>query len=410
MKIRSITYFTNPGWPIISGVLEGAADFIPAARSAFEAAGYQVQTARLATPPFPTLLPDCNPTRVTEFALELEAAAIRMGYEYVAIGPALPEYPGSYHAIPAVVRATNATFASGVMASPEHGVSLQAVRACAEIIQALGPQNPNGFANLYFAALGNVPPGAPFFPAAYHDGGPPQFAIATEAADLAVTAFSTAASLSEARRNLTAALESNAARLCGAVKSIPEAVSVDQGARFGGIDFSLAPFPEIELSLGTAMERLGIPKLGLHGSLAAAAILADTIDWADFPHTGFSGMMLPVLEDATLAARAAEGNLSIKDLLLYSAVCGTGLDTIPLPGDATIEQISAVLLDLAALSLRLDKPLTARLMPIPGKAAGDQTDFNFPFFANSRVMAVEAESLMGHLAGNENFDLHQREH
>jgi uncharacterized protein len=60
--------------------------------------------------------------------------------------------------------------------------------------------------------------------------------------------------------------------------------------------------------------------------------------------------MMPVLEDATLARRAAEGTLTIKDVLLYSAVCGTGLDTIPLPGDTTAEQITPLLLDLCALA------------------------------------------------------------
>jgi uncharacterized protein (UPF0210 family) len=103
--------------------------------------------------------------------------------------------------------------------------------------------------------------------------------------------------------------------------------------------------------------------------------------------------MLPVLEDAVLAERAAEGSLTVKDLLLYSAVCGTGLDTVPLPGDTSANQIAAVLLDLAALAVRLDKPLTARLMPIPGKKAGDPTNFNFDYFANSRVMGLEARPL-----------------
>jgi uncharacterized protein (UPF0210 family) len=99
------------------------------------------------------------------------------------------------------------------------------------------------------------------------------------------------------------------------------------------------------------------------------------------------------LEDNVLAERAAEGHVGIKDLLLYSAVCGTGLDTIPLPGDITQDQISAILFDLAFLSLRLDKPLTARLMPIPGKKAGEPTSFDFPYFANSKVMNVEAGKL-----------------
>lgn len=100
-----------------------------------------------------------------------------------------------------------------------------------------------------------------------------------------------------------------------------------------------------------------------------------------------------MLEDSVLAKRAAEGTLTIKDALLYSAVCGTGLDTIPLAGDTTAEQLVPLLLDLSALALRLDKPLTARLMPIPGKKAGDETNFDFPFFANSKVMALDSTEL-----------------
>src|SRR4030095_4597447 len=130
-----------------------------------------------------------------------------------------------------------------------------------------------------------------------------------------------------------------------------------------------------------------------HGSLSAAAILTEAIDRAAFLHTGFSGFMQPILEDPVRATRAAEGILSIKDVLLSSAVCGTGLDTIPLPGDTTSQQLVPLLLDLSALALRLDKPLTARLMPIPGKKAGDDTNFDFAFFAQSKVMNLESNGL-----------------
>jgi hypothetical protein len=118
--------------------------------------------------------------------------------------------------------------------------------------------------------------------------------------------------------------------------------------------------------------------------------------------------MLPVLEDAVLAQRLGQGLLSVQDLLLYSAVCGTGLDTIPLPGDVSPEQLSAVLLDLAALALRLDKPLTARLMPIPGKRAGEPTEFDFPYFANSRILGLRAGPPGGLLAGDETLALSRR--
>ncbi len=98
--------------------------------------------------------------------------------------------------------------------------------------------------------------------------------------------------------------------------------------------------------------------------------------------------MLPVLEDATLAARSMQYTLD--SLLLYATVCGTGLDTIPLPGDTPTDALAAILLDLATLAVKLDKPLTGRLMPIPGLRAGDMTQFDFEYFANARVLETRS--------------------
>jgi uncharacterized protein (UPF0210 family) len=153
------------------------------------------------------------------------------------------------------------------------------------------------------------------------------------------------------------------------------------------------------------MEAAGV-SIGKSGAVAAAALLTQVLDEGKWKKTGFNGMMLPVLEDAVLAQRSSQGVLSIQDLLLYSAVCGTGLDTVPLPGSATADQLSAVLLDVAALSLRLNKPLTARLMPIPGKQAGDPTAFDFAYFANGGVMALNAEPLSAPIATAGSIPLH----
>ncbi len=404
MKIRSITYFCNPGWPLDEEVLSRAGGFSAAARQAFEAAGYEVQTARLAAVPFPALVSRSGDQGLVDLARALEAAARQQGYDYVSLGPALPEALHSYAAIPASLAATEMAFLAGLMTTPGGSVSLPAVRACAEVIRQAATISADGFANLRFAALANVPPGSPFFPAAYHSGGEPIFALALQAADLAVNAFTWATSLAEARSGLVQSMELHAQSL----ETVARRLENRLDARFAGIDFSLAPFPQAELSLGTALESLGLPALGLHGSLAAAAFLADAMDRASFHRAGFNGLFLPVLEDAVLARRAQEGVLNIKDMLLYSAVCGTGLDTIPLPGDTTAEELAAVLLDLASLAQRLDKPLTARLMPIPGAKTGDPTGFDFPYFANSRVMALDSRPLSGLLSGEETFDLRPR--
>jgi uncharacterized protein len=404
MKIRTITTFLNPGWPLDEKLLDQAGQFNRAAQDAFTAGGYEVQTTRLATVTFPQLLPGTHLMDALVFAQSLEKAVTARGYGYICIGPATPDNLRSYSLLPDIFANTENISASGVIADKTHGISLPAIRACAEIIHQCVANDPNGFGNFYFTALANVPPGGPFFPSGYHGGGPPTFALGTEAADLAVEAFSSAQTLAEARENLIDAVESNARNL----SQIAESLDTQYAIRFTGIDFTLAPFPDEALSIGTALERLGISALGLSGSTAAAAFLVDTLERAKFPRVGFNGLMLPVLEDATLAARAADGSLTVTDLLLMSTVCGTGLDTVPLPGDTTPEQLAAILLDVAALSLRLEKPLTARLVPIPGKKAGDLIEFDFPYFANSRVMGVRAGRLQGLFAGNEQILLKSR--
>ena len=404
MKIRSITYFINPHWPFDESALLQAGDFIAVARPAFEAAGYTVQTTRLATIPFPRLLYKIESDSAIELGTSLENIAQLRGYDYVSLGPALPEVPTSFALIPQVLATTENVFMAGSMTTSNGSVSLTAVRACAEIISETATISPDGFANLRFAALAKVPPGAPFFPAAYHEGDNPTFALATEAADLAVETFNQAPNLAEARQRLVKTIETHAQALHKTANNL----SCQFDLPFSGIDFTLASFPQEALSFGHAMEQMGLPAVGLHGSLAAAAILADTLDRASFQHTGFNGLMLPVLEDAILASRSAVGQLTIKDLLLYSAVCGTGLDTIPLAGDTSAEALYALLLDLATLSQRLSKPLTARLMPLPGKKVGDPTDFDFPYFTNSRVMALDAQPLLGLLEGEDTFNLIQQ--
>ena len=406
MKIRSITYFCNPKYPLDEKVLRKAGRFLSKAKAVYESVGYEVQTVRLATIPFPKILGAANINKLPEYTGQIADIAQQLNIGYVSLGPAIPETPRSYEVIPEAIFVSKNVFFGGVMAGktnselPDSRIFLAAVRACAEIIVKSAPIEQNGFANLQFAALANVEAGAPFFPAAYHDKDTPAFAIATESADLAVNAFENAKGLEEGRNNLVGEIEKHGKKLAKVAKSLR--------VKFYGIDFSLTPFPDDAHSLGNAVEKMGIPKIGLHGSLAAAAILTEAIDRADFPHTGFSGFMQPMLEDSILAKRAAEGILTIKDALLYSAVCGTGLDTIPLPGDTTAEQIVPLLLDLCALALRLDKPLTARLMPVPGKKAGDDTNFDFGFFANSKVLALDSAGLNSPFNNHEVLQIKKR--
>ncbi len=382
MNIRSVTCFVNVDDLTPQGsTVRRAGQLAHEARAALEAAGLSVQTARLATQPLSHLPGD--PLRL---AADLWPQCREAGFEYLSLGPLLAAAPDAnlprLDLIPDLIRTTEGVFAGVLTAQQGQGLHLAAIRRTAQIVHEIAHTTESGFGNLRLAMLANVGPHTPFFPAAYHDGGPPALAIATESADLAVAAFSQAGSLEEARTRLVAAVETAAGQITALIRPLAEC----HQTRFVGIDFSPAPFPEEMRSIGAAVERLGVDRFGAPGTLFAASLLTDCLRRAEFPRCGFCGLMLPLLEDAILAARSREGLFSVNDLLLYSAVCGTGLDTLPLPGDISQEELAGILLDVAALALRLDKPLTARLMPIPGAQAGDLTTFDFEYFANGRVL------------------------
>lgn len=198
MKIRSITYFCNPKFPLKEKILQDAGKFLSKAKSAYEAAGYEVQTVRLATIPFPKLFGEKHIDELPKFASQFANAIKDAGILYASLGPALPELPRSYEVIPDAIAASEDVFFSGAMTDRQN-IHLAQVKACAEIIVKCAPLDPNGFANLRFAALANVNAGAPFFPAAYHNDDAPAFAIAMESADVAVNAFAGQSTLDEGR-------------------------------------------------------------------------------------------------------------------------------------------------------------------------------------------------------------------
>ena len=166
--------------------------------------------------------------------------------------------------------------------------------------------------------------------------------------------------------------------------SLGQSLASDFGLSFGGIDLSPAPLGED--SIVSALEVSGYGPIGSSGTVALVAALTSALKGTGLPTCGYCGLMLPVLEDATLGQRWEEGLVTTHELLLYSAVCGTGLDTVPLPGDTEPTEIARLLCDVATLALRLNKPLSARLFPVPGKKSGQRTEFTSPYLTNTLVL------------------------
>jgi uncharacterized protein (UPF0210 family) len=283
--------------------------------------------------------------------------------------------------VPEFIKRRDNFFSSIQVASSENGINLSALSSGAKIIKELS--DPDPFKNLNFCISSNVSPDTPFFPAAYHTSENPSFSLALEIADEVVKVFETSKNINDAQVKLRAHFE----EIYDTLIKICDPLATKHKIKFHGIDFSPAPYPSVERSIGTAFEKLNYEYFGAYGSLLAVALITNAIPKKD-KIIGFSGFMPSVLEDFTIARSLIENNFSLDTLLLYATLCGTGLDCIPLPGDITEKELFYILLDICTISLRLKKPLTARLMPIPGKEAGDDVKFDFEYFAPSKIMDI----------------------
>ena len=383
MKIRSITVGLSPDVPLRAGKVMAAGKFATRVRGACEAMGIEVQTLRLSTPPFPTYLYKCTDNEVLDFGKDLEACCRDQGFEYCALGPVGFTVPGRERFLELALRLiteTSTLFTSAFLTGQGARSSGRATLEIARVIQEIARETDDGFGNLRFAALINCPPHIPFFPAAYHEGAD-SFAFALEAADV----VSSVCGANEAWEMIEEKLQKELERQVFPLQRIGEEFEKSDFV-FRGIDLSPAPGPSREASIVYALEGLGFGYFGGPGTLAAAGLITSALKGTELRTCGYCGLMLPVLEDAGLAERNNQGLLRLTNLLAYSAVCGTGLDTIPLPGDVSERELAALLLDVAMLGGKLNKPLSARLLPIPHKRAGEMTEFNFDFFVNTKIM------------------------
>lgn len=386
MKVRSITGFVHVGEDSAASRLAATAAVLAEARKRLNAAGIEVQTLRVALPEF--WIWSAGFEKPLDVVFELERQAERLGIDYLSIGPLPERGPINFTHATTILEKTRRIFTS-VLLSDGDGVPLRpSFPEIARTVCTLGKLPLEKFATLRFCASAFCAANIPFFPAAYAQPNEFAFALALECADLALNAAQTSDSLEDMQRRLTAAIEEKGIF----IESLLQPVAQETNAYFHGCDWSLAPHPDAACSVGAAIERLSGAPFGEFGTLTAVAALTRAIKAARVKHIGFSGAFLPLLEDSRLAQRVNEGRVDLNRLLLYSTVCGSGLDTIPLSDDVQPEALAAILADLATLAQVHQKPLTARFMPVAGLKAGQTTQFDFPYLINARCLDLRGNA------------------
>lgn len=384
-KIRAITAFINLDRTQYQEQVADALKLLRRAQTTFESRGYQVQTIRIATQPFSEYTKGLTTEQAVAFFKEYDALAVREKFA-ASIGPAMLNADDSevQADLVAEILTNTKTLNASLVVAGDDGVRWNAVGAAARVMKKLeATEHSQG--NFHFAAIAMVPPLTPFFPAAYHTGFGHQFAIALESANVVAVAFKDAPNLAVAKQRLTDSLAASAFEIQRHAGRIDQ----ETGWAYMGID--LSPAPAGDVSIGAAIENLTTVPVGMSGTLTAAATITAAIRDVKVKQTGYNGLMLPILEDSRLAQRWSEGHISLDALLSYSAVCGTGLDTIPLPGDITADQLSLIIGDMASLAFKWHKPLAARLLPVAGKGWGEMTEFNDPFLVNVKLQALDVK-------------------
>ena len=376
MKVRTVTVGIPDAFS--HEQLQFAVDFSRRCQSRFESNGYEVQTTRVSSQAWAAL-------SSVDQALELDRRVVELGGEFFSLGtifPHLPQTPTHLALVSDIISESHTLFTSATLTTPDQQIAWEAAENTATAIQQIAHRTNDGLGNLRFAAIMNCPPNTPFFPAAYWEDAGFNLGIGWQAADLVHEAFLDAPNLEIALERLKDLMEREGREIV----AIAEEVAKEAGIRFVGLDVSPAPMGTE--SIAGAIETQLSDEFGTRGTLTVVGAITRILDSLDLPRCGYSGLMLPVLEDDVLGNRSREGCFNLDSLLLYSAVCGTGLDTIPIPGDASISQICGILTDVASLSIRWKKPLSVRLFPVPGLKAGDFTRFDSPYLTNTAVMKL----------------------
>lgn len=229
--------------------------------------------------------------------------------------------------------------------------------------------------NFRFAAGLNLIPYIPFFPSSFGSDiyG---FSIGLEWGDTLYNSFNENRDINILRDHLY--------RQFSVIENIGYKIEEISGYKYIGTDYSLNPSVDNDGSIAYAFDFM-ISQFGSSGTLALVKQITDIIKDSPFKKTGYNGIMFPIMEDRGLAHYWSMRTIDAYSIILYSTVCGCGLDMIPLPGDISSEQIALLINDLKSVSDRYQKPLSARMLPMPGLTFNSLTTINSPYIVNTKI-------------------------
>jgi uncharacterized protein (UPF0210 family) len=383
-NVRAITAFVRLEPATLGRQIADALSVLRATEADFAQRGYKTETIRIVTQPLGELITGLADDDALRLLKTLDDLSAKEGF-IPSVGPAMMRDSDDPRVMRLLEKAlsTLPNIQANSIIAADDGIHWNVIRESAALVRYLTDHAAPGHGNFNFTATAMVKPYGPFYPGTYHTGAGRQFSIGFESANVVQEVFArTRGNFDESVAELTKQLTIHAK----IAESVGAHMSETTGWTFMGVDPTPAPLGDV--SIGAAIETYTGSKFGSSGTMTAALIITTAVKAVPVKQIGYSGLMVPILEDKLLARRWAEGTVTTDALLAYSAVCGTGLDTIPYPGDISVSQLARILGDVASLAWKWNKPLSARLQPVAGKKAGDQTEYTGPFLFNTTLHEV----------------------
>lgn len=281
------------------------------------------------------------------------------------------------------------------VASTVSGMNMDAIIKLGKTLKEIAGRTENGIGCAKFVIFANAPEDNPFMAGAFHGVGEPDFSL-----NIGISGPGVVRSVVEKNRDcdlteLSGVIKRTTFKITRAGELIGRELAHNLSVPFGIVDISLASTTKVGDSVAGIVEMMGVEKMGAPGSTAALALLVDAVKkggaMASGNIGGLSGTFIPVSEDSCMNEAVRVGALSIEKLEAFTAVCSVGLDMIAIPGDTKAQTISAIIADELAIGVVNNKTTGVRLIPVPGKKAGDYVNFG-GLLGETYVMNISAFS------------------
>ncbi len=382
-----------------------AARFVATCDQVSQKYGIPVVNKRISVTPIAFVGAGFDRHGFVELALALDRAAAAVGIDILGgfsaqVEKGMTATDREYIAsIPEALARTEKICASINIASSQKGINMDALALIGQTVKDLAEitKEQSGFGAAKFVVFCNQPGDNPFMAGAIHGLEEADLVLNVGVSGPGVIARALERLIhTKGRDNLglddiAEEIKQTTFRVTRCGELIGRKVSEELGIEFGVVDLSLAPTPTVGDSVGEILQILGVDVVGAPGSTAILAMLNDAVKkggiFASKAVGGLSGAFIPVMEDAVLAEAVGSGALCLEKLEAMTCVCSVGLDMIPVPGSVDADTISAIIADEMALGMINNKTTAVRLIPVPGKEAGELVSFG-GLFGASPIMPV----------------------